>query len=68
MAAEQYVHLARDDGDKTMCDLNLFDGDSGFGIEATHRGPGRFHTVTCPGCLHGEIRRLEGIIASLTSA
>ena len=56
--AEQYVHLAREDEDKTVCDLDLFDAESGVGIEATHRGPGRFHTVTCPACLHGEIRRL----------
>ena len=56
--AEQYVHLAREDEDKTVCDLNLFDAESGVGVEATHRGPGRFRTVTCPACLHGEIRRL----------
>ena len=60
MTAEQYVHLVREDVDKTVCNLDLIDDESGVGIEATHRGPGPFHLVTFPVCLHGEIRRLDG--------
>ena len=60
MTAEQYVHLVRENADKTVCNLDLFDSESGGAVEATHRGPGRFPTVTCPVCLHGEIRRLDG--------
>ena len=61
MTSESYVYLVGEDVDKTVCNLDLFDSESGGAVEATHRGPGRFPTVTCPVCLHGEIRRLDGV-------
>ena len=68
MTTAGYVHLVREDADESECDLDLLDSESGEGVEATHRGPGRFHTVTCPVCLHSEVRRLSSIIEEITRA
>ena len=68
MTTAEYVHLVREDVDETECELDLFDSESGEGVEATHRGPGRFHMVTCPVCLHSEICRLSSIIEAITRA
>ena len=38
MTSESYVHLVGEDVDKTVCNLDLFDSESGGAVEAKRTG------------------------------